>query len=295
MKKLLLLLFLAGPTFADDDEGHPVTLCEITGDQNSIFLLGSVHLLRSIDYPLPSAFNAVYDQADVLIMEVDMDDIDPFAAQAAFVSYGVLQDDRTLADLMGEEHYSRAEKAAAAIDIPLDMLGKTEPWYAAMTAEMMVLNRIGFDPTLGIEMHMTSKATRDGKPIEGFETIEEQIQFLDGMSMQAQRDMLLSTLEQGAEISEIMDELIVAWRRGDIEYLEDAMLDELAEHQELNKAIVTDRNNRWVEQIDALLDDNENYLIIVGALHLVGENGVPKQLERRGTAIRQLSEPATLR
>jgi uncharacterized protein YbaP (TraB family) len=294
MKKLIFLLFLTGNALADGT-GHPVTLWEVSGAQNSVFLLGSVHLLRAGDYPLPSAFNSAYEQADVLIMEVDMDDIDPFATQAAFVSYGVLQDDRTLKDLMGDDDYSRAEQAAAAIDIPLDMLGKTEPWYAAMTAEIMVLSRIGFDPTLGIEMHMTAKATQDGKPIEGFETIEEQIQFLDGMSMQAQRDMLVSTLEQGAELDELMDELIVAWRHGDIEFLETAMLDELAEHQELNKAIVIDRNKRWVEQIDALLDDEENYLIIVGALHLVGENGVPRQLSRRGTPVRQLSEPATVR
>lgn len=294
MKKFLALLLLTSHALADG-AGHPVTLWEVTGASNTIFLLGSVHLLRAGDYPLPSAFDTAYEQADILIMEVDMDDIDPFAAQAAFVAYGVLQDERTLRDLMGEEQYSRAAEAAAAIDIPLDMLGKTEPWYAAMTAEIMVLSRIGFDPTLGIEMHMTSKAGIDGKSIEGFETIEEQIQFLDGMSMQAQRDMLVSTLEQGAELSELMDELIVAWRHGDIEFMENAMLAELAEHEELNKAIVIDRNLRWVEQIDALLDDEENYLIIVGALHLVGEDGVPRQLARRGTPIRQLSEPATVR
>jgi len=294
VKKLLALLLLTSHAMADST-GHPVTLWEVSGAQNSIFLLGSVHLLRPADYPLPSAFDSAYEQADVLIMEIDMDDIDPFATQAAFVSYGVLQDDRTLEDLMGAEHYSRAAAAAAAIDIPLEMLGKTEPWYAAMTAEIMVLNRIGFDPTLGIEMHMTAKAIGDSKPIEGFETIEEQIQFLDGMSMQAQRDMLVSTLEQGAELSELMDELIDAWHRGDIAFLENVMLSELAEHQELNKAIVVDRNKRWVEQIDTLLDDDENYLIIVGALHLVGENGVPRQLARRGTPVRQLSEPATVR
>jgi len=290
----ILLTLLALPVHADDF-GHPVTMWEVAGASNSVYLLGSIHLLRSQDYPLPTAFDAAYDDAEVLIMEVDMDDMDPLAAQAAFTQYGVLQDDTTLRDLMGDELYVEATAAAESIDIPLDMLSKTEPWYAAMTIEIMMLSRIGFNPTLGIEMHMMSKASRDGKTIEGFETVEEQIQFLDGMSLQAQQDMLLSTLAESAKLGEMMDELIDAWRHGDIAQLEAGMLDELAKHQELNKALVTDRNLRWVGQIEGLLDDKDDYLIIVGALHLIGPSGVPDQLKSIGYDVQQLSEPPPLR
>lgn len=288
------LTLLALPVHADEP-GHPVTMWQVAGASNSIYLLGSIHLLRSQDYPLPTVLDAVYDDAEVLIMEVDMDDMDPLAAQAAFTRYGVLQDDTTLRDLMGDELYGEATAAAETIDIPLDMLSKTEPWYAAMTVEIMMLSRIGFNPTLGIEMHMMSKATRDGKNIEGFETVEEQIQFLDGMSLQAQRDMLLSTLAESARLGEMMDDLIDAWRHGDIAELEAGMLDELAKHEELNKALVTDRNSRWVGQIEELLDDDDDYLIIVGALHLIGPQGVPNQLEGIGYDVKQLSEPPSLR
>lgn len=278
-----------------DDSGHPLTLWEVAGEKNSVYLLGSIHLLRSKDYPLPTALDEAYNDAEVLFMEVDMDDMDPIAAQAAFTKYGVLQDETTLRDLMGEALYLEAAKAAEVIDIPLDMLSKTEPWYAAMTIEIMVLSRIGFNPALGIEMHMLSKAATDGKPIEGFETIEEQIQILDGLSLQAQREMLLSTLEESAELAEMMDELIAAWRRGDVAFLEAGMLDELAKHEELNKALVTDRNSRWVTRIEDLLDDDDDYLIIVGALHLVGPNGVPNHLQRIGYDVHQLSEPPPLK
>lgn len=288
------LTLLALPVHADD-VGHPVTMWEVAGASNSVYLLGSIHLLRSQDYPLPTVLDAVYDDAEVLIMEVDMDDMDPLAAQTAFTRYGVLQDDTTLRDLMGDELYAEATAAAETIDIPLDMLSKTEPWYAAMTVEIMMLSRIGFNPTLGIEMHMMSKAIRDGKNIEGFETVEEQIQFLDGMSLQAQRDMLLSTLAESARLGEMMDDLIDAWRHGDIAQLEADMLDELAEHEELNKALVTDRNSRWVEQIENLLDDADDYLVIVGALHLIGPRGVPNQLKSIGYGVQQLSEPPPLR
>lgn len=288
------LTLLALPVHADDF-GHPVTMWKVAGASNSVYLLGSIHFLRSQDYPLPTVLDAAYDDAEVLIMEIDMDDMDPIAAQAAFTKYGVLQDDTTLRDLMGDELYVEATAAAATIDIPLDMLSKTEPWYAAMTVEIMMLSRIGFNPTLGIEMHMMSKATGDGKTIEGFETVEEQIQFLDGMSLPAQQDMLLSTLAESAKLGEMMDDLVDAWRHGDIERLEAGMLDELAKHEELNKALVTDRNLRWVGQIEDLLDDKDDYLIIVGALHLIGPSGVPDQLKGIGYDVHQLSEPPPVR
>jgi len=292
--RTILLALLALPVFAAES-GHPVTLWKVAGASNSVYLLGSIHLLRSKDYPLPTALDAAYDDADVVIMEIDMDDLDPIAAQTAFTTYGLLHDDRTLRDLMGDGPYERAAAAAEAIEIPLDMLNKTEPWYAAMTIEIMMLNRIGFDPTLGVEMYVMTKAGEDGKRIDGFETVEEQIQFLDGMPMEAQREMLLSTLTESAKLAEMMDELIDAWRHGDVDMLESGMLDDLAKHEELNKALVTDRNARWVERIEDLLDDDENYLIVVGALHLVGAQGVPKMLEKRGIGIYQLSEPPTLR
>jgi uncharacterized protein YbaP (TraB family) len=292
--RIILLAVLAMPVFAAES-GHPVTMWKVEGARNSVYLLGSIHLLRSEDYPLPTALDAAYDDADIIIMEIDMDDMDPIAAQTAFTTYGLLHDDRTLRDLMGDGPYERALAAAEAIEIPLEMLNKTEPWYAAMTVEIMMLNRIGFNPTLGVEMYVMTKAGEDGKRIDGFETVEEQIQFLDSMSIEAQREMLLSTLTESANLAEMMDELIDAWRHGDVSVLQSGMLDELAKHEELNKALVTDRNARWVERIEDLLDDDENYLIVVGALHLVGDQGVPNMLEQRGIGIYQLSEPPSVR
>ena len=291
---LTLLALLALPVHASD-AGHPLTLWQVSGVNNSVYLLGSIHLLRAADYPLPTAFDAAYDDAEVLVMEVDMDDLDPLAAQTLFTTYGVLRDDQTLRDLMGDQLYAEAVSAARVIDIPLEMLSKTEPWYAAMTIEMMMLSRVGFNPNLGIEMYMLAKATQDGKRIDGFETIEEQIQFLDSMSLPAQREMLIATLKESAKLGSIMDEVIDAWRHGDIAGLEAGILDEMQKQVELNKALVVDRNSRWVGKIESLLDDDDDYLIIVGALHLVGRDGVPKQLFRNGYEVRQLSEPPAVR
>ncbi|MBT8093147.1 MAG: TraB/GumN family protein [Gammaproteobacteria bacterium] len=294
VRVLLCLLLCSAPALADTD-GHPVTLWRVAGNANTVYLLGSIHLLRPQDHPLPAVIERVYRDAEVLIMELDMDDVDSISTQQLFKSSGVLQDDRTLRDLMGEDAYEQAARAAEAIDIPIELLAKSEPWLAAVTVEMMALYRIGFNPLYGIESYMTTKAANDSKPIDGLESVEEQLEFLDGLSLQAQRDMLLQTLEDSVEISESIDEMVRAWRHGDIAALENGLLDSMAEHQELHEALVTQRNRRWVTQIRSLLDDSDDYLIIVGALHLVGEEGVPELLAAEGLEVSQLNEAPAVR
>lgn len=289
-----LFCALAMPAVAAEG-GHPVTLWQLQGQHNVVYLLGSIHMLRPQDHPLPGVIDEAYREAEVLVMELDMDDMDPAATQAAFNRAGLMTDGRSLRDLMGETDYAEAERLAAEIDVPLDMLAQAEPWLAAMTIEMMLLYRVGFNPFLGIEMTMTTRAGTDGKPILGLESVEEQLSFLDRLSPEAQRDMLLSTLRQGATLEDTIDDLILAWREGDTEALEDGLVSSIASQEELNRALVVDRNRRWVTRILDLLDDDDDYLVVVGAMHLVGDEGVPRLLEDRGTHIRQLSEPEPLR
>lgn len=291
---LILALVVCWPAAADT-EAHPVTLWRAQGVNNVVYLLGSIHLLREQDHPLPTVIDAAYEDAEVLIMELDMDDIDGMATQQLFNQSGVLRDGTTLRDLMGEELYRRAEIAAEASDIPIEMLASSEPWLAAITVEMMSLYRIGFNPTLGVEMTMLSRAVRDGKRVDGLEAVEEQLAFLDGLSLTAQRDMLLQTLEDSAELRESIDEMIHAWRYGDIAFLESGLLDSYKGHDELIDALLTQRNRRWVTQIGELLDDRDDYLVIVGALHLVGDIGVPRLLAEQGVQIQQLSELPPIR
>ena len=285
---------MSGSAFAGD-QAHPVTLWRVAGETNSVYLLGSIHLLRKEDHPLPIVIGHAYDDADVVVMELDMDDMDPAYAQAAFNRAGVMTDGTTLRDLMGDEAYAQADQAAAQIDIPLDMLSQSEPWLAAMTVELMMLYRIGFNPLLGVEMTITQRATSDGKPIEGLETIDEQLSFLDGLPIEAQREMLLQVLTEGAAMSEQIDDLIQAWHHGDTAALAEGLLNSIGKQDELNEVLVDSRNRRWASVIATWLDDEQDYLVVVGALHLVGANGVPALLENRGFGIHQLSEPASLR
>ena len=297
MKQLIPIAFLllAAGTGLAHDEDHPVTLWEVEGETNSVYLLGSIHLLREDDHPLPVVIDRAYADAEIIVMELDMDDLDPAYTQAAFNRAGVMTDGTTLADLMGDELYAAAEEAAAFIDIPLDMLAQSEPWLAAMTVELMMLYRFGFNPMLGVEMTMLNRATADGKPVEGLETVDEQLAFLDGLPLEAQREMLLQTLDQGASLNESIDDMIDAWHRGDTAALAAELLVSIEAQPELHEALLVDRNRRWAETILAWLDDDRDYLVIVGALHLVGDDGVPALLADKGIGIQQLSESSALR
>jgi uncharacterized protein YbaP (TraB family) len=268
---------------------------QVDGKTNTVYLLGSIHLLREQDHPLPSIIDSAYDDAEVIVMELDMDDMDPAYTQMAFSRAGVLTDGTSLRDLMGDDAYSRAADAAAVVDIPLDMLAQSEPWLAAMTVEIMLLYRIGFNPMLGVEMTMTSRAARDGKPIEGLETVDEQLAFLDGLPLNVQNEMLIQTLAEGVALDESIDALIDAWHNGDMATLEEGLLSSIEEQPELAEVLITSRNRRWAKAIAGWLDDDRDYLVIVGALHLVGDDGVPALLKERGLGIQQLSETARLR
>jgi uncharacterized protein YbaP (TraB family) len=235
-----------------------------------------VHLLREQDHPLPTVIDEVYDDAETLYMELDMDDIDPLQMQATINRLGMLDEGASLRDVMGDELYAEAMSAAAELEIPLEMLERTEPWFAAITVEQLALARIGFNPLYGVEMHLLKKATRDGKTILGFESVEQQLAYLDGLSLDAQRELLMQTLAESAAIREIMDDLILAWRSGDIDYLEQTLLEDVSGYPELYDTIVANRNRLWLDTIDEL--------------HLVGEDGVPQLLEARGVRVTQMHE-----
>ena len=276
------------PVFADD---HPVTMWKLQGQNNRIFLLGSVHLLRQSDYPLPSVINDAYDQAETLIMEVDMDDdADPLQMQELILEYAMITDGDTLTDKIGAQAYAKAAALADQLELPLAMLESSQPWFAAMTVEILLLTRIGFDPSNGVESHFMSKAQTDGKEILGLETARQQIELMAGLSPAAQRDMLLQVLAEGVEMQQSMDDVMTAWRHGDTRYMRDSMLSGMQESRELYQTLVADRNNDWVKQINALLVDDVDYLIIVGALHLIGPDGVPEKLKNHGVPVEQMHQ-----
>lgn len=260
----------------------------IRGAHATIYLAGSVHLLRSKDAALPGAFDRAYADADSLVMEIDLDDLNPLESQGWMLEHGMFGDDRTLESVIGKARYQRLEKAGNELGMPAEALQQLEPWLAAMTLAQLEYTKLGFDPEQGVEKQLERRARADHKPITGLETLQEQLGLLDGLSYDEQSKFLDLTLEEMHEMQGETDSLLAAWRSGNAAQLDSMLSEEYRVSPALYRMLVADRNKRWMPQIERLLAGNKDVLVVVGALHLVGNGGLLELVKTRGYKPEQL-------
>lgn len=267
----------------------PLPMWEVEGQSNRVTLLGSIHFLRQGQDALPAQFVQAYREADVVIMEIDMDDLDPVAAATTMQQLGIDAQGRTLEALLGARDYGKAVEKARAIGVDLSLMRGLEPWLAALTITQLQLAQLGFAADAGVEQQLLQLAQRDDKEIRGLETLDEQLGALDGLSPAAQRDFLLQTLDDAAVMKEKVGDIVSAWKSGDAKAMEEQLLEDLEEQPEVYRKLVVDRNRNWARQLGPLLKERKDYLIVVGTLHLVGPDSLVGMLEKAGHEPRQVS------
>jgi uncharacterized protein YbaP (TraB family) len=253
-----------------------------------IWLLGSMHYLREQDYPLPPSIDRLYDRADSIVMELDLDDLDSLAQQSGLLTAAVLPQGTTLRDVLDRRVYELAETYARAGGIELELLASFEPWLVAITLLDHGMSRLGFESERGIEQYLLAKARRTGKEIRGLESLETQIRIFDELSARDQEALLEQTLAEIGSAEAAMRKLAEAWRDGRLEALREELLADFDDFPDLYTALVTDRNERWIAPLEALLAERRRCLVVVGALHLVGPDSVLALLEARGYRVARL-------
>jgi uncharacterized protein YbaP (TraB family) len=286
MIKILQLLLLT--IISSSAVAGKLPIWEIEGTSNRVLLMGSIHYLRQADYPLPDSMLHAYELADALVMEIDMDSLDPMAVEGLMAELGT--NGKTLADTLSTQGYQEANERAAKLGISLAMFDQFEPWFTALTISQLRLMQIGFDPKWGIETQLSAKAVADAKEITGLETLEYQLGMLDGLDAATQEEFLLQALEDESTMEESINTIVTAWRAGDTQTMAKSMREGFATAPQLEEALLVTRNRNWVQPIMKLRNQNDNYLIIVGTMHLVGDNSVVAMLEQRGIQVRQLSD-----
>jgi uncharacterized protein YbaP (TraB family) len=260
----------------------------IHGAHNTVYLAGSVHLLRSKDAKLPAAFDRAYTDAKAIVMEIDLDDLDPAAAQGWMLEHGMIADEKTLGDVIGKKRFERVEQEGNRLGLPVEALQQLEPWLAAMTLAQLQYMKLGFDPEQGVEKQLQRRASADHKEITGLETLQEQLGLLAGLSLEDQAKFLDLTLEEMHEMEGETDSLLNAWRTGNSQQLASMLSDEYKVAPALYRMLVADRNKRWMPQIEKLLKSDKDYLVVVGTLHLVGTGGLLDLAKARGFDAKQL-------
>jgi uncharacterized protein len=267
-------------------------LWTVEGAQGTVLLLGSVHLLRESDQPLPQGVSAAYGNAQRVVLELDPRELAPAVSQAALERVGVMWPGRSVAELLDAEQWRRAETLAAGAGLDLHAVAGFEPWFAAIALYNRALLANGFDPRLGVDQQIAGWAARDGKPVDGLETLEAQLSMFKELPQATQVELLLKTLEEVGEMDAEAGRMIEAWRTGDLARLAGWLEEDFAGFEALRSRIVEDRNRAWLADIEALLEREGTSLVVVGALHLVGPDGVPELLSARGHRVRPHAAPA---
>jgi uncharacterized protein len=263
------------------------TFWEVSGKHNTVWLFGSVHVLHSSDTSLPQVATSAYGNAEKVVEELIIDEVLADLSGEAGQKLQFLPEGQNLPGVLGPELYAQLQGEARRLGIDLDFMSRMQPWFVAQQIESLRMLRAGFNPLNGVDMQIAMRARQDGKPILGLETTQDQLGIFAALSMDEQREFLRSTLEEKDSDAELR-KLMTAWRNGDLKTLQSALRKGAEESPALFRKLTVDRNRRWLPQIEKMLQDQgSDYLVVTGALHMVGREGLVELLRRKGYRVVQ--------
>lgn len=285
---LAALAVLTATTFAALPAAADPAVWVVRDEDSTLYLLGTVHVLRPDTVWRTPVIDRALAQADELWIEVEADD--PAAMQPLVARYG-LDPANPLSSKLTAEQKARLDAAAAGMGASGAALEPLRPWLAALTLSMGPLVKAGYDPASGVESKLKAAARDAGKPIRTLETLEQQIGFFADLPPAVEMAFLMSALDEMETGPAMLDALVAAWSAGDAQALDALMVADLAaDYPQLHDALLVRRNRDWAGQIQTLLDGKGVSVIAVGVAHLVGEDSVQAQLAARGIAAERLPD-----
>ena len=308
----LLVFVLAGcaSTSQSDNQGK-YPLWKVEGKGNTVYLLGSVHLLPESAHPFPEAFNKAYNQADEVVFEISLDEADMMENMMSLMFKAMMTNGKTLEDVVSSETWEllepRIDELAESfgemagdeagmtmgMDVNPEMLKQVlvrmKPWFLGMLLQLGDAQvEGGYRADLGVDMFYTQKAREDGKEISGLETVSEQVGFLESLSGDAGEEFLLSSLRSTGPAADELDAMVAAWKKGDMKKLDELVNGSMKDAPETYDRLIVQRNKNWIPQIEKFLKNDQNYLVVVGAAHLVGKDSVVELLRVQGYKVQRL-------
>lgn len=266
-------------------------LWEVRDGDNSVYLLGTFHLLRRTDYPLdPLVYQALAD-ADMVLFELAPEALADPTLGLRMAQAGIRGDGRTLQQSLDPPTWTAVVALARRAGIAVEALQHMEPWFAALSLSLHEMTAAGLDPALGLDKHLAQRAARDGKRSAGLERPEQQIALFDGMPARLQLAQLRDVVARQAEIRAEVEWLHAQWRDGDVDALYWGMAAAMkARDPDFYARINTERNAAWTATIRAALDapGDEDVLVAVGSLHMLGAEGLVQRLAAAGYRVRRL-------
>lgn len=259
----------------------------VESDSTVIYLLGSVHALPPDAYPLDAIIEKSFDSCSRLALELDLSSSAMPDMQAALMSKGMFKGKEGLADYLSKETYDLLSEALRREGLDIRMFARFKPWVVGMLLMTLDLQKAGLEFQSGVDAYFQKRAETSGKTTLGLERVDDQIVIFDSMSASAQEEFVRQQLLDDSTSGKQLQGLVDAWRRGDVDLLAAELEDEMGS-PELYERMVTRRNRNWMSTIESFLMLRDRTMVVVGALHLVGKDGIVEMLRQRGYRIEQL-------
>lgn len=262
-------------------------LWKASGKGGVIYLVGSVHLLTESSYPLDPSIEQAFNDADLLVEEVDLADMLSPDMQLSILMRSRLPEGQTLEQILSPSTMAALKTFTADMGPAADTLNGFKPWMLATVLEVLELQKAGFDPDLGLDKHFYDLA-HGRKQIKGLETPDYQISLFDRMTMPEQDRFLAETLKELSTERSNFTKLTEAWKSGDAAIMEQIVLADLKSEPGLYQRLLVDRNRNWLPQLEGLFARPRSSFVVVGAAHLVGPDGLLQMLKSKGYTVEQM-------
>ena len=260
----------------------------VKDEDTTIYLFGTVHVLKPGLSWFDEAVKTAFDKSDQLMLEMVLPD-DPAQVGKEMMPLALDQSGKTLSSRLDPDQLAAYQAAMASVGLPAAQFDAFEPWFPAITLSMLPLTKLGYDPEQGAEKQLTSMAKASGKPVAGFETFTEQLGFFDTLPETQQVAFLNSVVKDLDKLGPQLDKMVLLWTKGDPDGLAAAMNESMAATPELAKILLWDRNARWADQIKARMDKPGTVFVAVGAGHLAGDKSVQDYLKERGLTVKRVA------
>lgn len=273
-------------------EAQPVkgkhALWRISSGRNSVYLLGSIHLLKKENYPLPEVIERAFEESETAVFEVDLGEMAKPEKQRMIISKAFLREGKSLEERLSRKTYDKLVKKAGEIGVSVLAFDRLKPWYIAIALSMERMMGLGFMPEYGVDRHYYGKAVKAGKKVVGLETSEYQLDLFNKLSDENQDKLLSQVIDDLEVVEKELKVMVKAWTDGDLKTLDETMLKSFKEYPEIYEAFLTTRNRNWMTEIEKFLAGTAKHFIVVGAAHMVGKDSLIDMLEKKGYTVEQL-------
>jgi uncharacterized protein YbaP (TraB family) len=280
----------AAPAAGDIAQKH--FLWKVTGSKGVVYLFGTIHVGKADFYPLPSIIEDSFKKADALIEETDLGQLaETIRVQRRIVEDGTYPNGDLITKHLSDITRSRLATYVKKGGLQEPAIAHLRPWLVSLLVMQLELKRRGLDPSLGLDRHFLAEAEQLNKPIGTLEDASSQLKLFSSLSEELQDRLLLSSLVEMEKPAGFFGRLRRAWLSGDTDTMRELITGNVRDYpqlQPLMTKIFDDRNTAMTAKITRFLQTPKTYFVAVGAGHLVGDQAIPSQLQRRNFTVEQL-------